>query len=393
LAALAILLLTLGGAGGTLAYRQQTAEKLLKTGAEQLKRADYDAAVKTLQSVQTAWTLPGTADRTNSSLAQARRWQTDRGREVKAATLISEGKPEEALAELSAISADYPGRGAVTALIAQGQAAIDAAKQKAAEDAKKSAGPKRVGARVSNPSQTSLPSTSRSGTDRPDDYGGSQIHVMYIVPSDGTDRSLDTNGAIATSVLAANNWFASQAGKSFRLDKTGGALDVTFIRLGRTDADIASHGAYVRDELEDEIKARGFNQSNKLYAIYYDGTSSYACGGGAWPPALPGNTAALYLKGLPGGPVPCASNALAPNASAPGYFEFSFLHEIVHTLGFVATCAPNHTLSGHVGDDSTDLMYAGNQPWYPSKLDSGRNDYFAHSNGGCPDLADSPYLQ
>jgi len=42
------------------------------------------------------------------------------------------------------------------------------------------------------------------------------------------------------------------------------------------------------------------------------------------------------------------------------------LHEILHTLGVVATCAPNHTLSGHVSDDPRDLMYAGPLPWQPS---------------------------
>jgi hypothetical protein len=68
------------------------------------------------------------------------------------------------------------------------------------------------------------------------------------------------------------------------------------------------------------------------------------------------------------------------------------LHEIIHTLGFVAECAPHHTRAGHVSDYSTDLMYAGSEPWKPESLDIGHDDYYGHSRAGCPDLADSAYL-
>ncbi len=43
----------------------------------------------------------------------------------------------------------------------------------------------------------------RTTTDRPDERGGAQVHVMYLLPSDGSDRALDTNGTIAASV---KNW-------------------------------------------------------------------------------------------------------------------------------------------------------------------------------------------
>jgi hypothetical protein len=68
------------------------------------------------------------------------------------------------------------------------------------------------------------------------------------------------------------------------------------------------------------------------------------------------------------------------------------LHELLHGLGIVATCAPHHTRAGHVSDDPRDLMYAGDQPWQPAILDRGHDDYFAHPQNGCPDLKDSSYL-
>lgn len=69
------------------------------------------------------------------------------------------------------------------------------------------------------------------------------------------------------------------------------------------------------------------------------------------------------------------------------------LHEIVHTLGGVAVCAPNHTLAGHVSDNPADLMWSGEQPWsLPPTLDVGRDDYFAHDNPSCFDLKRSAFL-
>jgi hypothetical protein len=233
----------------------------------------------------------------------------------------------------------------------------------------------------------------RATIDRPDDINGEQVHVVYAVPADGADRRLD-EGAIAPSVGVWNEWLRSQTGgRGLKLDTAGGELDVTFLRLSGSDAEIAAKGAYVRDEIERQLGAVGLNARGKVYAVYYDGTSTWACGGGAWPPTLPGNTAAMYLNGLPLTSVPCRSNPLAGAGGAPGYMEFAMLHEILHTIGIVGTCAPHHTQAGHVSDSPADLMYAGDQPWRPSVLDVGRDDYFQSGISGCTDLSTSAYLE
>lgn len=235
----------------------------------------------------------------------------------------------------------------------------------------------------------------RATADRPDVAQGPQIHVVYAVASDGTDRGLDTNGTIEASVRAWNGWLAGQTGGKggLRIDTSAGSVDITFVPLPETDAQIAARGAFVRDELERLLHAAGLNAPDKVYAVYYDGTSTFACGGGAWPPTLPGNVAAMYLHGLPSGPVPCDRNPIAPNGQ-PGYIDFSMLHELLHTLGFVPTCATHHTRAGHVSDATNDLMYAGDAPWQlPPLLDVGHDDYFAAGRAGCLDLAASPYLE
>jgi hypothetical protein len=237
-------------------------------------------------------------------------------------------------------------------------------------------------------------STKRATRDIAGDLPGYHIHVMYVIPSDGADKTLDTNGTIATSVAAIQRWFVNQTGgaRSLRFDTNHGELDVAFFRLSQTDAEIASAGAFVRDRIEEQLKAAGFNHPRKIYAVYYGGSSRVACGGGAWPPKLIGNVAALYLEGTPPLAPPCSKNPFAATADKPGYFEFSLVHEIFHVLGAVATCAPHHTLQGHVSDGPNDLMYAGPLPWKPSVLDINNDDYFGHQNADCLDVAKSVFV-
>jgi hypothetical protein len=244
------------------------------------------------------------------------------------------------------------------------------------------------------------PVLARSTVDRPDDVRRkSQVHVMYVLPSDGADGALDTDGTLRNTVSSFQSWLAgkTEGKQALRIDTFSGSLDVTFVRLSRTDEEIASFGLFVRELIEAELEAAGFTAENKVYAVYYDGTSHFACGGAAWPPTVPGRVTALYLRGLPEGPVPCSSNQFAGPGGPPTYLEFAMLHDIVHTLGFVPTCAPNHWRAGHVSDDPNDLMWAGDSPWAPSGwenvvLDSGNDDYYRAHVRGCLDLARSSFL-
>jgi len=241
-----------------------------------------------------------------------------------------------------------------------------------------------------------VPASNRSTTDRPDDVTGPQVHVVYVLPSDGNDRHLDTDGTLQNTVGSWDTWLSGQTGgRVFRLDTHQGALDITFVQLARSNATITSYGSYVRDTIEKDLTALGLVVSPKIYAVYYDGGSAVACGGGAWPPALPGRVGALYLQGAPPGAPPCNTNPFAASPTgAPGYLEFSMIHELMHTLGFVSSAAPHFTLAGHVSDSPNDLMYAGSLPWTPSALDVGQDDYY--NPGGLPsgalNLATSSYL-
>ena len=157
--------------------------------------------------------------------------------------------------------------------------------------------------------------------DRPDDVSGlQQVHLLYVLASDGEDRALDTDGTLVASAASAQAWLSAQTGgRTFRVDRFAGAPDITFVRLSQSEADLSANGLFIRDELERRLVARGFTDPLKIYAAYYDGAANGACGGAFYPPSLPGSLVALYLRGLPGpGFLPCADNSFAGASESSG---------------------------------------------------------------------------
>jgi len=234
----------------------------------------------------------------------------------------------------------------------------------------------------------------RSLVDRPDEQDAYQIHVIYAIPSDGDDQGIDTDGRIADLIAWGNDWFRRRTshrlfdeGQTFRFDETlDGDLDITFVRLANNMAYYSRKGAYIRDELEAELYDFGFRAPNKIYAVIFGGRMNGECtgGGGAWPPALPGNVAAIYI-----------GDAACPYVQrlSREYSRVAMIHEIVHTLGFVAKCAPRHTRRGHT-TIRPDLMWAGEGRWNWSAVDDGGLAYYSHHNADCPlDLAASAFLE
>jgi List-Bact-rpt repeat protein len=225
----------------------------------------------------------------------------------------------------------------------------------------------------------------RADADLPDDAAGPQVHVVYAVAGDVTDRELDTGGEIGASVESWQRWLRGETGgKGLRLDTYQGQLDVTFFRLAATSAAAA---ALPVATIAPELRAAGFASPDKLYAVYYDGASTASCGsgGGAYP--------SVYLTGSDSR---SGTSCEGPfGQSPPAYLDFALLHEVVHSLGYVPPCAPHSTPTEHVGDSSYDLMW-GNGPWgslADMALDVGHDDYFEARLPGCPDLSGSRFLE
>ena len=220
-----------------------------------------------------------------------------------------------------------------------------------------------------------------------DSVGPFVIRCVYALPRDGTDRRLGEDGTISRSLSAMQAWFAAQTGVRLRFADE----PVRTVRLPETDARIADRGSYVRDRIERLLRRQGFHEPRTLYAVWYDGSSTFSCGGGAWPPELRGRVAALYLQGAYDDVV-CAEDRFSPDGVTPEINEFKMLHEILHTMGFVAPGSPHHTQAGHLGNNHNDLMYAGDPPWNPSVIDPYHQDYFRTGRTDIPDLARSSFL-
>jgi hypothetical protein len=269
------------------------------------------------------------------------------------------------------------------------------------------AGPERTVDRATPTSTTpaaatsaSSPTTERQTADRPDDHDGYQVHVLYVLPSDGNDEQLDTNGWIATAVASAQRWLEKETGgRRLSLDTFRGELDITFVRLGRTDAVIAAYDSrtatsrepLVRVTLEVELRSLGFEQPKKVYAVYYGGGSeSGECFGGSYPPSRVGNIAIANVK--LGTRCEEARRLIYPDGTYA--IAVTNFHEIFHTLGAVARCAPHHSTesTGHVADDPQDVMSARFPRTLPLRFDAGRDDYFGHGDTRCLDLARSAFL-
>jgi len=232
--------------------------------------------------------------------------------------------------------------------------------------------------------------TDRSTTNRTDEVTGRQVHVMYVIPSDGVDDHLDQTATLESSLKIANEWFKTQTGgKGLRFDTyDGGKLDATFMKLAKTDAEMNVAGGNVRNKLEYQLYANGFDSPDKLYLAYYGGDGD-GCGSGAWPPAVHGNVAAVYVGAASG----CTNQPFAAGAQPPGFLEFMGVHEILHVLGFAAPCAPHLADAGHVSDSVNDVMFSGPQAWRPSTLDVNHDDYYGSVIPGCRDLANSAFLE
>jgi len=247
--------------------------------------------------------------------------------------------------------------------------------------------------------------TDRSLVDRPDDSGFDQIRVIYVVPSDLPDGALDTNGKICNSTRAFATWFHEQTQQYLRFDTAGGMIDIGFVRVSKTDAqmrgndpnntNVTTGTAFVRNRIELELEAMGLIADNKLYAIYYDGSSVYACGGGAYPPLIEDRVGAMYLGGMPPGVTTRCGDTLPWGLATlvPHYLDYGMLHELVHSLGFVPQSAPNQVAQGHVFDTTAaqpnhDLMYSprtSSDPYWGTEdagglvIDINHDDYWTTS--------------
>ena len=247
----------------------------------------------------------------------------------------------------------------------------------------------------------------RSSADRPDERSGRLLHFVYLVPAGAPDDQFDEKGILEDSARSMNAWMRQQTPKQWRLDTftfewddpetieedpiSINAVDFTFIRSTKSDDQLDSVS-----EVEAELIALGFNQSNKRYLSYVAANAGGVCGDAWWTlspqaGAFDGKYSDVYLYSSSG----CRARDFAPNATQPFFTETIAMQEMIHNDGAVPMSAPHNCLVsllayGHVctgplnvtpnlDPESTDVMfpYVG-LPLNQKFLDQDRLDYYGH---------------
>jgi hypothetical protein len=250
---------------------------------------------------------------------------------------------------------------------------------------------------MASPGELPSPSTAvstacdggRSPADRPDEVDGYQVHLVYALAADSLDRESDITGDLARGVGYANDWMTGQTdGSHFRFDTCGGGeVDVSFVRLPAPESLYLAARGWRLEVMSRDLAAAGFDDPNKIYAVWWGGIGAH-CGGEAPAVSQPGAAVWLYARDLIGD----ACQLLGGSPTA--YPNLDLIHEIIHALGMVARCAPHTTDEEptHVTEPA-DLMNNDFSAIEEIVLDRGNDDYFGHDIVGCPDLADSAFLE
>ena len=241
-----------------------------------------------------------------------------------------------------------------------------------------------------------------SANDRPDVVGGNQVHVVYAVPSDATDRFPQVASGIATDLGAIGEWWRKQdPTRAPRFDLAGfscsgaGSLDISDVRLPHPTSFYNQASSPRIEQLRDDLLAAGFDDAAKKYLVYYDQAQ----------PALGSDCGAAYVNAQSGGSHGYAAVYLAPNLGGcgaigvRGFLAVIAAHELINGLGALdpASPGPPHRCPGdalHPCDSSVDVLAP--RPTATTLaaavLDAGHDDYYAHA-GSWWDVQDSPWLR
>ena len=259
----------------------------------------------------------------------------------------------------------------------------------------------------------------RSFKDKLDLYEGNQFHPIYLLPCERDDREYDINDKIESSLLAINYWLKAQTlNQEFKFDRNiDGDIDITFLRINKTmdwfgdlhDKDKSKNITEVSNKIENLINDNRnlFNNfSSKKFIIFFEGWEKRKyidydiCGKSRFD----GNIAIYYtysrFKKYIGDDLILSNNERIfscthkdhlndNNDKTFGDAEATILHEMIHSLGFPASCAKNNK-SFHVNDDKNDIMHKQSGKIY---LDFNNDDYYNHQQKNCPDLKNSKFLQ
>lgn len=253
------------------------------------------------------------------------------------------------------------------------------------------------GSPVQNPVYTM---TSRSAVDRPDDFTGPQVHVIYAVPKGGIDRQMDLTSVLPFSIGAINRWLEAQIGRKVRFDTYQGDLDIQFVQLPRTDAEYTATGLSKLYELRSDIWHFGqVPKSEQNQLVFYEGSGTADECGRSLQPKFASEMLQFSAVFLRGGlaKYPCWTETAA-TADAPATLaDKTAMHELFHSFGASHTPVVTAPLgSEDFYKQECDLMYPFGTTECVGRivLDPFRTFYYSPAGfvDGRANTYDSPFL-
>ena len=236
---------------------------------------------------------------------------------------------------------------------------------------------------------TAQAAPTRSLTDRTDEISGSQIHLVYTLPTGSEDKNWDTNGQIQKWVDQGQDWLFLKTNRKLKYDTHQNLADISYFQSSLTLAQMRSKYSNssklnneqqllptLMNEFLLQSPSRNYKENPKIYvfilgealtddscgfAQYYSAMSLIFTGGGCWD-----------------GP---QDDSITPfGMSWPAR---AIIHEVFHTVGVE-----------HVCDSKSDLMWGkpqceGTVSYGMTDLDLDRLDYYGGNSAGV-DIAQLP---
>jgi len=184
---------------------------------------------------------------------------------------------------------------------------------------------------------SSAASLERSLIDRPDEVIGYQIHLIYVVPSDGSDEQRDLNGQIDSWVKESQAWLQKNLGHQLIFDTFQGQADVTFMKSKYSSTQLCNSNCDALEKLAAEVRSQDpdLSAGKTLYFNFSELLSPTYCG---WANYF-GNLALGFSKN--------STCNWGESISRTGLSQpaKTMIHEIFHSYGV-----------SHVCFDDSDLM-------------------------------------
>jgi len=248
-----------------------------------------------------------------------------------------------------------------------------------------------------------------STADLPDVAVGAQIHILYMYPADGIDRTDFVAPRIARDVAGVGGWWQAQDPTrtprfdvaDFPCDSEFGRLDITTVPIqdAATLAGLDDRTVLLTQLRAQIARALGPAPVGKAYLVYVDvpvpgiGTVCALTRPGSTQPSAANGTAFVFLQ-------PNDAQCLVGGfGTGTGWPAQTVAHELLHVMAGRLVGAPHACVDdpAHVCDPRTDVLAISPVISYSSLgqavLDGGRDDYYGHGLPNRWDARNSAWLE